>query len=143
MFFYSRAFLPLIFIITCQFSFGLSLNKSCKKFMLGNKAVCLEIPKNTQEKKTGLMHREKLLDNNGMLFSWEKSSKYCMWMKNTLIPLDVAFIDKSFKIKKISQMFPKSLKSYCANVPVKYIVEMNKGWFKKNNVKVGDKLKFV
>ena len=70
-----------------------------------------------------------------MLFSWEKSRKYCMWMKNTLIPLDVAFIDKSFKIKQISQMLPKSLKSYCANVPVKYVVEMNKGWF-KNNVKV-------
>ncbi len=87
------------------------------------------------------MFREKLLDKHGMLFSWEKSRKYCMWMKNTLIPLDVAFIDKNFKIKQIKQMRPKSLKSHCADTPVMYVVEMNQGWFKRNNVKVGDELK--
>lgn len=131
----------ILLLLSIDYSFAYSSNSSnkCESFKLGSKEVCLEVPKNKKEKRQGLMFREKLLDNHGMLFTWEKSRKYCMWMKNTFIPLDVAFIDKNLNIKQIKQMLPKSLKSHCADTSVKYVVEMNKGWFKKNKVKVGDK----
>ena len=134
--------LLLLLLLSVDYSFAYSSNSNnkCESFKIGSEEVCLEIPKNREEKRLGLMFREKLLDNHGMLFSWDKSRKYCMWMKNTLIPLGVAFIDKNFKIKQIKQMRPKSLKSHCADTPVMYVVEMNKGWFKKNNIKLGDKL---
>ncbi len=134
--------LSILLIFNYYVAFGSNSNNKCKIFKIGSEEVCLEIPQNREEKRLGLMFREKLLDNHGMLFSWDKSRKYCMWMKNTLIPLDVAFIDKNFKIKQIKQMIPKLLKSHCASTPVMYVVEMNQGWFKKNNVKVGDELKF-
>ena len=140
---YKMLIFKLLLLLSVDYSFAYSSNSNnkCESFKIGSEEVCLEIPKNRGKKRLGLMFREKLLDKHGMLFSWEKSRKYCMWMKNTLIPLDVAFIDKNFKIKQIKQMRPKSLKSHCASTPVMYVVEMNQGWFKRNNVKVGDELK--
>ena len=88
----------------------------------------------------GLMHRKSLAQNAGMLFIFDSQSVHCMWMKNTLIPLSVAFIDDRGTIVNIADMEPHSEASHCAGQPVRYALEMNRGWFAARGVKPGSRL---
>jgi hypothetical protein len=88
----------------------------------------------------GLMHRESLAPNAGMLFVFDDHAIHCMWMKNTLIPLSVAFIDDRGTIVNIADMEPHSEASHCAAQPVKYALEMNRGWFAARGIKPGARL---
>ena len=88
----------------------------------------------------GLMHRKSLAQNAGMLFIFDEASVHCMWMKNTLIPLSVAFIDDTGAIVNIADMEPHSEVSHCAAQPVRYALEMNRGWFAARGVKPGTRL---
>ena len=88
----------------------------------------------------GLMHRKTLAQNAGMLFIFDSQSVHCMWMKNTLIPLSVAFIDDRGTIVNIADMEPHSEASHCAAQPVRYALEMNRGWFTARGVKPGSRL---
>jgi len=75
--------------------------------------------------------------NEGMLFLFPAPASVCMWMKNTYIPLSVAFIDESGKIVNIEDMEPQTTDSHCAKKQVRYALEMNRGWFKQKNIKPG------
>ena len=88
----------------------------------------------------GLMHRQVLPQNAGMLFIFDDHAIHCMWMKNTLIPLSVAFIDDRGAIVNIADMEPHSEASHCAAQPVKYALEMNRGWFAARGIKPGARL---
>ena len=88
----------------------------------------------------GLMHRESLAQNAGMLFVFDDPAVHCMWMKNTLIPLSVAFIDDRGAIVNIEDMEPHSEVSHCAAQPVRYALEMNRGWFASRGLKPGIRL---
>jgi len=88
----------------------------------------------------GLMHRRTLEPNAGMLFIFDEQAAHCMWMKNTLIPLSVAFIDDRGGIVNIADMEPHSEASHCAARPVRYALEMNRGWFAARGVKPGSRL---
>ena len=88
----------------------------------------------------GLMHRKSLPSNAGMLFVFDDHAVHCMWMKNTLIPLSVAFIDDRGVIVNIADMEPHSEASHCAAQPVKYALEMNRGWFAARGIKPGARL---
>jgi uncharacterized membrane protein (UPF0127 family) len=88
----------------------------------------------------GLMHRRSLAQNAGMLFIFDEASVHCMWMKNTLIPLSVAFIDDTGAIVNIADMEPHSETSHCAGHPVRYALEMNRGWFAARGIKPGSRL---
>lgn len=88
----------------------------------------------------GLMHRQSMLQNAGMLFVFERADTQCMWMKNTLIPLSVAFIDERGAIINIAEMEPHSEQSHCATRPARYALEMNRGWFAARGVKPGTRL---
>jgi len=88
----------------------------------------------------GLMHRKTLAQNAGMLFVFDEHAVHCMWMKNTLIPLSVAFIDDRGAIVNIADMEPHSEASHCAAQPVKYALEMNRGWFAARGIKPGARL---
>ncbi|HJV82283.1 DUF192 domain-containing protein [Noviherbaspirillum sp.] len=96
-----------------------------------------EVAARDAERQQGLMFREKLGPNEGMVFLFEAPAGVCMWMKNTLIPLSVAFIDDSGKIVNIEDMQPQTTDSHCAKKPVRYALEMNLGWFKQKNIKPG------
>jgi uncharacterized membrane protein (UPF0127 family) len=96
-----------------------------------------EVAANNAERQQGLMFREKLGPNEGMVFLFEAPAGVCMWMKNTLIPLSVAFLDEDGKIINIEDMQPHSTDSHCAKKPVRYALEMNRGWFKHKNIKPG------
>ena len=85
----------------------------------------------------GLMFRESMAPNAGMLFVFDETTTHCMWMKNTLIPLSVAFLDEKGAIVSIHEMAPKTENSHCAARPARYALEMNKGWFAARGIKPG------
>lgn len=91
----------------------------------------------------GLMFRESLCEQCGMLFKFERERLISMWMKNTLIPLDVAFFKQDGEIVDIKQMQPLDLTSVPSSKPVLYALEMNEGWFAANGIKEGDNIKIV
>jgi len=85
----------------------------------------------------GLMFRKHLGPNEGMFFVFPQSELHCMWMKNTLIPLSVAFFDEKGKIVSISDMQPQTETSHCAAAPAKFALEMPGGWFATKGIKSG------
>ena len=100
----------------------------------------IEVVSNSQERKLGLMYRENLPYNNAMFFIWEYKKRQCMWMRNTYIPLNVAYLDSSGKILEIYDMVPLSDESVCSKKRVRYALEVNLNWFEDNNILVGDVL---
>jgi len=106
----------------------------------GIHVIKAEVAARDAERQQGLMFREKMGANEGMVFLFEAPAGVCMWMKNTLIPLSVAFIDGDGKIVNIEDMQPETTDSHCAKKPVSYALEMNQGWFKQKNIKPGTKI---
>ena len=96
-----------------------------------------EVAATDEERQQGLMLREKMAANEGMVFVFQAPAGVCMWMKNTLLPLSVAFIDEAGKIVNIEDMKPQTTESHCAKKLVRYALEMNQGWFKQKNIKPG------
>lgn len=103
----------------------------------GMHMIRAEVAATDPERQQGLMFREKMANNQGMIFIFDESNSQCMWMKNTPLPLSVAFIDEQGKIVNIEDMQPHTLDSHCSKKPVKYALEMNLGWFKAKNIKPG------
>ena len=83
------------------------------------------------------MHRPAMPRNDGMLFVFDDASQQCFWMKNTLLPLSAAFIADDGTIVNIEDMKPQTLESHCSKKPVRFVLEMNSGWFTKRGLKPG------
>jgi uncharacterized membrane protein (UPF0127 family) len=75
-----------------------------------------------------------------MLFIFDEATTHCMWMKNTLLPLSVAFIDERGAIINVEDMAPQTEDSHCANRPARYALEMNRGWFAARGIKPGSRI---
>ncbi|OWW18613.1 DUF192 domain-containing protein [Noviherbaspirillum denitrificans] len=103
----------------------------------GMHVIRAEVASTDAERQQGLMFREKMGPNEGMVFMFHAPASVCMWMKNTLIPLSVAFIDQDGKIVNIEDMQPQTTDSHCAKKQVHYALEMNLGWFRQKNIKPG------
>jgi len=88
----------------------------------------------------GLMYRTAMPSNAGMLFIFDEAARHCMWMRNTLIPLSVAFIDEHGGVINIEDMAPQTEDSHCARRPALYALEMNRGWFAQRGIKPGVRL---
>lgn len=121
------------------FSSALFAAESLPKVTLtaGLYLIQAEIANTPQSRSLGLMYRKKLEKNQGMLFIFETEQRHCMWMRNTLIPLSVAFIDKQGRIINIEDMQPKTENPHCALQTVPYALEMNQGWFQSKNIQPG------
>jgi uncharacterized protein len=91
----------------------------------------------------GLMHRARLAPNSGMLFVFDESSLHCMWMKDTLIALSVAFLDERGTVINVADMTPHSEQSHCAARPARYALEMARGWFAARGIGAGFRLRGV
>ena len=92
----------------------------------------------TQEQRAiGLMNRPAMPANDGMLFVFERPGEQCFWMKNTLLPLSIAFLDEDGTIVNIADMKPQTLDSHCSAKPVRFALEMNQGWFAKRGSRPG------
>ncbi len=109
---------------------------------LKNKEIWVEVAKTPEERARGLMDRKQLGKDEGMLFIFEKEDYHGFWMKNTYVPLSIAFIDKGGRIVRITDMKPLTLESHDPPQPILYALEMRKGWFSANGIKTGDGVKF-
>src|SRR5262249_43135389 len=99
-----------------------------------------EVASTFESRMTGLMRREKLDANSGMLFVFPDVAPQCMWMKNTYIPLSVAFLDERGVIVSIADMKPQTEDSHCAARPARYALDMNHAWFPAKAVRPGAKI---
>ena len=99
-----------------------------------------EVAANDQNRQLGLMNRREMPPQHGMLFVFPQANTHCMWMRNTLLPLSVAFIDGDGVIINIEDMQPQTEDNHCARKPARYALEMNRGWFAQRGIKPGAKL---
>jgi uncharacterized protein len=102
--------------------------------------VVAQVARTNEQRQIGLMFRPSMPANEGMLFVFEEPSPQCFWMKNTLLPLAIAFVSDDGTIVNIDEMKPQTLNSHCSTKPVRYVLEMNTGWFAKKGLKAGDRL---
>ena len=100
----------------------------------------IEIVSKYEDRKKGLMYRISIPNNYGMLFVWPYEGQQCMWMKNTYVPLSVAYMDIRGKIIEIYDMVPFSKDSVCSTKAAKYALEVNSGWFEEKDINIGDSI---
>ena len=106
----------------------------------GMHLIQAEVAQTDEQRAIGLMHRRSMPVNAGMLFVFEAAATQCFWMRNTLLPLSIAFIAEDGSIVNIAEMQPMTENSHCSNKPVRFALEMNQGWFGKRGLKPGSKL---
>lgn len=106
----------------------------------GMHVIQAEVAKTSEERSTGMMFRKAMGTNEGMLFAFEQAGQQCFWMKNTLLPLAAAFVADDGSIVNIEEMKPETLDHHCSTAPVRYVLEMNDGWFAKRGIKPGSRL---
>jgi uncharacterized protein len=127
-------------------SFGLlaqdapQMNLERIKLTSGMHRIDAQVAATPDQRQTGLMFRKDMPQHEGMIFVFDQPGKQCFWMKNTLIPLSAAFIADDGTIVNIEDMKPLVLDGHCSAQPVRYVLEMNKGWFAKKGIKAGAKL---
>jgi len=107
----------------------------------GMHLIHAEVARTDEQRAIGLMARKEMAQNAGMIFVFEQPAQQCFWMRNTLIPLSAAFVADDGTIVNIVEMQPLSDTSHCSVKPVRYVLEMNKGWFDKRGLKAGAKLR--
>jgi hypothetical protein len=131
---------------TLLFFFWISEAKAQSPFRVPlyilDKEIWVEVAKTPNERSKGLMGRKHLGQNEGMFFIFETEGYHGFWMKDTLIPLSLAFIDKEGRIIKITDMKPLTLESHDPPAPILYALEMKRGWFSANGIKAGDVIRF-
>ena len=102
-----------------------------------------EVAANQPNRMLGLMNRRAMEQHHGMLFVFPERNTHCMWMRNTLLPLSVAFLDEEGAIINIEDMQPQTEDNHCARVPARFALEMNLGWFAQRGLKPGSRIRGV
>ena len=104
---------------------------------VGMHRIDAQIAATDAQRATGLMSRTSMPEGEGMLFVFERAGVQCFWMKNTLIPLTAAFIAGDGSITNLADMQPQSEDNHCSTAPVRYVLEMNQGWFAQRHIRAG------
>lgn len=102
-----------------------------------------EVAHTFQNRQIGLMNRRTMPQHQGMVFVFPEDARHCMWMKNTYLPLSVAFLDAQGRVINIEDMQPQTEDNHCAAAPARFALEMNLGWFRERGIKPGDALRGV
>ena len=105
---------------------------------IAGKTLDVEVASDDPSRRLGLMHRKSLPENAGMLFMYPEPERLAFWMKNTHVPLSIAFIDDKGVIVQIKDMAPLDVREVRSDIPVRQALEVNQGWFQRNGIKVGD-----
>lgn len=121
----------LLFILLAS---GAALAAPTIELSAGMHRIEAEVASNNADRATGLMNRPSMPMHRGMLFVFPEAGVQCFWMKNTLIPLSIAFLDDSGRIVQIADMQPQSLDNHCSVKPVRFALEMNAGWFRRRGL---------
>ena len=136
----------MIVVLLCLFPFAApvmaasGMNFPVITLKAGKHHIRAEVASTDAQREQGLMFRKELPKNNGMLFVFDRPARSCMWMKNTPLPLSVAFMDANGTIVNIEEMEPFTLDSHCSKGWIRYALEMNKNWFARNGIKPGSKI---
>src|SRR5689334_5983551 len=104
------------------------------KLSAGMHQIDAQVASAHEERMTGLMFRKEMPQHEGMLFVFEQPSVQCFWMKNTLLPLTAAFVADDGTVVNLADMKPQTTESHCSDKPVRYVLEMNQGWFAKKGI---------
>jgi uncharacterized membrane protein (UPF0127 family) len=107
---------------------------------LGSGSLEVEVASDQSQRAQGLMYRTAMASNQGMLFVYPAPAYFCMWMKNTMIPLSVAFIDAQGRVINIAEMKPQTQTNHCTERNATYALEVNQGWFAKHGVQSGTQI---
>ena len=107
---------------------------------VGMYRIDAEVASSPEQRELGLMYRQSMAPERGMLFVFDEPGTHCMWMKNTVLPLSVAFLDGDGRILNVEEMAPETEDSHCAVRPARVALEMNRGWFKQKGLKAGVKV---
>ncbi len=116
------------------------MNLTRIKITAGMHLIDTQVAATPEQRTIGLMHRAEMPTAEGMLFVFEQAGQQCFWMKNTLLPLTAAFVADDGTIVNLADMKPQTTDSHCSAQPVRYVLEMNQGWFKKKGIQAGFKL---
>ena len=116
------------------------MNLPRTKLSAGMHLLDVQLAQSPLERQIGLMWRKDMPQHEGMLFVFEQASQQCFWMRNTLIPLSAAFVADDGSIVNMADMKPQSDDSHCSAKPVRFVLEMNQGWFSRRNIQPGYKL---
>ncbi len=100
-----------------------------------------EVARSPAQREQGLMFRKRMAPHEGMLFVFEAATTQCFWMKNTLLPLSIAFVADDGSIVNVADMAPQTETPHCSSKPVRYALEMNQGWFTKRGFDAGARLR--
>lgn len=130
----------LLLLLLIFFTLDCSSSLEKDQIMVGKIPVTVEIADNTETRARGLMKRNSLEKNAGMLFVFQEEKKLSFWMKDTTIPLSIAYISKNGEIKEIYNMKPLDETAIRSTRSVMYALEMNQGWFESNGIKEGDRI---
>lgn len=116
------------------------MNLPRTKLSAGMHMIDAQVALTPEQRQIGLMLRKDMPQHEGMIFIFEQASPQCFWMKNTLLPLTAAFLADDGTIVNLADMKPQTTDTHCSTQPVRYVLEMNKGWFAKKGIKAGSKL---
>lgn len=106
----------------------------------GMHVIVSQVASTPDQREIGLMFRKEMPTSEGMLFVFDQAAQQCFWMKNTFLPLSAAFLTEDGTIVNLVDMKPLSTDSHCSAKPVRYVLEMNQGWFEKRGMKAGFKI---
>ena len=140
----ARSFL-MVLLVACGHVFAQGegspqLNLNRIKLSAGMHQIDTQLALTPEQRQTGLMWRKEMPQHEGMLFVFDQPSMQCFWMMNTPLPLTAAFVDDDGTIVNLVDMKPLTTDSHCSAKPVRFVLEMNQGWFAKRNIKPGYKL---
>jgi len=138
-------FITLSLLIIVISLFLISCNNTEPQVCISGTCVNVEIADNQNERNFGLMFREELDEDRGMIFVYEESDTYTFWMKNTLIPLDMIWINEDNVIVHIAEAEPckaDPCPTYGPEEPAKYILEVNQGFSQEQDINIGDEVNF-
>lgn len=144
-----KSFVVSFSLIVCSsFALAEDIHFAKEKIKLGGKTLTVEIAETPAQHEHGLMFRKSMPKDDGMLFIFSNEDIRYFWMKNTLIDLSIGYFDKSKTLIDIQEMRAPSAidtrpPSYPSAKPAMYALEMNKGWFQKNKIKLGQKFEFL
>ena len=125
---------------TCAMAQEQPQNLAATTLTVGMHNIRAQLAITPMQRQIGLMHRREMPTHEGMLFVFDEASQQCFWMRNTLIPLSIAFLAEDGTVVNLADMKPQSDDSHCSVKPVRYVLEMNQGWFAKRGVKPGTRI---
>lgn len=133
----ARWLVTVLFVYVSQLNWVSAQSLPRIELQIGLHKITAELASTEAHRQQGLMYRNFLPSNEGMLFIFESTATHCFWMRNTKIPLSIAFIDNNGKIVNVEEMQAMAETNHCPSKPIKFALEMNRAWFSKNNITAG------